>query len=85
MTSRDKLWPSAVTRPASGRPAQIQAGIRIRVAFPVPAGADPGSGLDFLEEVASFGEKEPEGRLGDRCREERRMTGAAVLDDLFSG
>ncbi len=51
----------------------------------VTGGADPGSGLEFLEAVASFGEKEPEGRLCDRCREERRMTGAAVLDDPFSG
>ncbi len=51
----------------------------------VTGGDDPGSGLEFLEAVASFGEKEPEGRLCDRCREERRMTGAAVLDDPFSG
>jgi len=56
-----------------------------RCETPLFEDAGPKSPLDFLEEVASCGEKEPEGRLCDRCREERRMTGAALLDDLLSG
>ncbi len=56
-----------------------------RCGTPIFEDAGPKPALDFLEEVASCGEKEPEGPLCDRCREERRMTGAAVLDDLFSG
>ncbi|WP_025321812.1 hypothetical protein [Deferrisoma camini] len=56
-----------------------------RCGTPIFEDAGPESPLDFLEAVVSCGEREPEGPLCERCGEERRMTGAALLDDLLSG
>lgn len=43
------------------------------------------SGLDFLEDIADLVDRRPaEKTLCERCREERRLLGAALLDDTDS-